>query len=254
MNEKSFDDIRIAKGYANRPWLHKKAIERVYEDTGRSGFCNGLDVGCGAGLSTKALKLICNHVTGTDISPAMVDACKILYPQKDFSFFVNSGDKNRLPEKPYDIVTAAGMINWVDRESFLENMNNIMSKNGLLLIYDFGITDRMCDTAEYTKWYRETYLKNFPKPFRKENIWTQADVGKCFHIIKQISYEMTYSFSLENFVEFMSIQSNVNEKINDGQISEQQAKAWLRETLEPIFKDLNRTLIFKGYSWYLCKA
>ncbi len=65
---------------------------------------------------------------------------------------------------------------------------------------------------------------------------------------------MTYSFSLENFVEFMSIQSNVNEKINDGQISEQQAKAWLRETLEPIFKDLNRTLIFKGYSWYLCKA
>ena len=29
---------------------------------------NGLDVGCGTGLSAKALKLICDKVTETDIS------------------------------------------------------------------------------------------------------------------------------------------------------------------------------------------
>ncbi|MDE6687335.1 MAG: class I SAM-dependent methyltransferase, partial [Lachnospiraceae bacterium] len=42
-------------------------------------FHNGLDVGCGAGLSTRALKLICDSVTGTDISAEMIQTCKETY-------------------------------------------------------------------------------------------------------------------------------------------------------------------------------
>ena len=70
MDNKSFDSKRIALGYAKRPWLHKSVIEQLRTDCNLGGdyrFRNGLDVGCGAGLSTKALKLICDKVTGTDI-------------------------------------------------------------------------------------------------------------------------------------------------------------------------------------------
>ena len=59
MNNKSFDTKRIAEGYANRPWLHKYVIEQIKLDyPTKFNYKNGLDVGCGAGLSTKALKLI----------------------------------------------------------------------------------------------------------------------------------------------------------------------------------------------------
>lgn len=44
----------------------------------------GLDVGCGAGLSTKA-------------------------------------EETSVPVVPYDIITAAGVINWVDKDAFLYN-------------------------------------------------------------------------------------------------------------------------------------
>ena len=51
MDKITFDEKRIAEGYVNRPWLHKKVIERFVSDCEvTSNFRNGLDVGCGAGL------------------------------------------------------------------------------------------------------------------------------------------------------------------------------------------------------------
>ena len=69
MDNKSFDHKRIANGYAkDRPWLHKLVMDKVKSDCALDKpFKNGLDVGCGAGLSTKALKLICDKFKGTDI-------------------------------------------------------------------------------------------------------------------------------------------------------------------------------------------
>ena len=75
MDNKSFDSKRIAEGYAKRPWLHKEVIELARKELGLSPYYkyrNGLDVGCGAGLSTKALGLICEKVTGTDYAASMI--------------------------------------------------------------------------------------------------------------------------------------------------------------------------------------
>ncbi|SFU99260.1 hypothetical protein [Butyrivibrio sp. INlla21] len=57
MDNKAFDSRRIAEGYAKRPWLHKSVMDMLWKDLGLADdhrFKNGLDVGCGAGLSTMA--------------------------------------------------------------------------------------------------------------------------------------------------------------------------------------------------------
>lgn len=252
MDNKSFDHKRIAEGYANRPWLHQQVIARLKEDCKiEQNFQNGLDVGCGAGLSTKALKLICDKVTGTDISSAMIQVCKQLYKDADDCFYVAGAENTKLPVEPYDIVTAAGVINWVDKDLFLKNMDQVMASDGLLTIYDFGITDRMMGSDAYTQWYQQEYLRNFPKPPRKENIWTQADVGEKFLIEGQVTYEMAYDFDMLSFIEFMMIQSNVNVQIEAGKRAETEVRKWMENTLRPIFKDEKQTLIFEGYSWYI---
>ena len=121
MDKITFDEKRIAEGYVNRPWLHKKVIERFVSDCEvTSNFRNGLDVGCGAGLSTKALHLICDRVTGTDISEQMIQVCKEEYKDnKAYTFYRAKAEKTKEPAEKYDIVTAAGMVNWVDRDLFL---------------------------------------------------------------------------------------------------------------------------------------
>ncbi|MBR4356818.1 MAG: hypothetical protein IKQ00_02740 [Butyrivibrio sp.] len=68
---------------------------------------------------------------------------------------------------------------------------------------------------------------------------------------KQINYELIHSFSLDDFIDFMMIQSNVNAKIESGEMVELQVRSWMNDTLSPIFKDREQELVFDGYTWYI---
>lgn len=255
MENKLFDSKRIAEGYLKRPWLHRYVMERIKNDCGVSTkFKNGLDVGCGAGLSTKALKLLCDRVTGTDISEAMIQICKDTYLNACYDFYAAAAEETRIPEELYDIVTAAGVINWVDKDKFLRNMRKIMADGGLLVIYDFGISDQMIGNTRYADWYNNEYLVNFPKPPRKESIWKQDDLITGFVLEKQVTYQMQYEFNMEEFVEFMLIQSNVNVQIEGGDKDTCKVRAWMNETLAPIFEGKSRAVVFNGYNWYIKKV
>lgn len=184
----------------------------------------------------------------------MIGVCNELYKEKEYEFYVVKAEETMIPREKYDIVTAAGVINWVNKERFLENMNRVTVLNGLIVIYDFWITDNMGDgSTAYTAWYNDTYLQRFPKPPRQENIWQQSDLPGNFTMEKQVRYNMTYEFTLENFVDFMMIQSNVNVQIERGQEAEEEVRSWMYETLSPVFQGEIKTLIFTGYNWYIKK-
>lgn len=249
MDNQLFDSKRIASGYANdRPWLHKSIIEQIKVDfADRIPFQNGLDVGCGAGLSTRALKLICNKVTGTDLSEEMVHICENLYNASGFTFYTAKAEETEIPQTPYDIVTAAGVVDWVEKGRFLENMKCVMAENAPLIIYDFWISDKMVGNKAYTDWYQNQYLANFPKPPRNETVWEPNNMQAGFSLIKQTVCEMQYEFDVDSFIRFMMTQTNINSKIESGDMAEVEVHDWMWEMLNPIFQGQRRTLIFDGY-------
>lgn len=249
MDKTLFDSKRIASGYANdRPWLHKSVIEQIQaEFANRIPFENGLDVGCGAGLSTRALELICNKVTGTDISEEMVRICQTQYPASDLIFYAAKAEETEMPQSPYDIVTAAGVVDWVDKDKFLENMKLVMAENAPLILYDFWISDRMLGNPEYTVWFQNQYLANFPKPPRNETLWEQKDILQIFSYAKQTICQMQHEFDMLSFIRFMMTQTNINSKIESGRMTENEVFRWMQETLSPIFQKRRQTLIFDGY-------
>ena len=250
MDNKAFDYKRIAMGYKNRPFLHGQVMDKLQEDIGERQYVNGLDVGCGAGLSTKALKLLCKHVTGTDISNEMIEIAREVCYGADF--FTSQAEEIPIPTHQYDIVTAAGVIQWVEQEAFLKKMQQILEKKGVLAIYDFCISDKMIGKEAYTEWWHQKYLKNFPKPKRNEHVWTNEEVSKYgFQMYKQIKFELTYEFTLSTFIEFMLIQSNVNSKIEGEGQDINTIREWFGESLKEIFEGRPQTLIFEGYSWYI---
>ena len=244
-----FDSKRIANGYANdRPWLHKSVIEQIQiEFADIIPFQNGLDVGCGAGLSTKALKLICDKVTGTDISEEMVHICQTQYAAPEFTFYAAKAEETGTPQTPYDIVTAAGVVDWVDRDKFLENMRLVMAENAPLILYDFWISDRMLGNLAYTDWYQKQYLEKFPKLPRNETLWEQEDIPSIFSYDKQTICQMQHEFDMPSFIRFMMTQTNINSKIESGHMTEEKVLGWMQETLSPIFRERKQTLIFDGY-------
>lgn len=254
MNQKSFDDKRIASGYAkDRPFLHSRVMELLKKDMNiQENFAKGLDVGCGAGLSSKALKMICDRVTGTDISGEMIDVASALYQNPPYDFFQSSAEEIKAPKDTFDIVTAAGVIGWVEEEKFLSNLSKIMKNNGVLIIYDFWITDKMRKNSDYTNWWHQSYLKEFPKPPRKENIWTQGMTAPYgFEIKKQKDCIFEYEFDMESFIRFMMLQSNVNVQIEEKGRAPENIRKWFEQTLSSIFKGERKKLIFEGYYWWL---
>ena len=67
----------------------------------------------------------------------------------------------------------------------------------------------------------------------------------------QINYELIHSFTMDEFIDFIMIQTNVNAKIESGEMAELQVRRWMKDTLSPIFKDKEQELIFAGYTWYI---
>ena len=254
MNNKLFDSKRIAEGYRKRPFLHKQVIEEVQRELNVTQFRNGLDVGCGAGLSTKALKLICDRVTGTDISEEMVFVAREMCPEKEYTFFVSKAEDIPKPDQLYDIVTAAGVVQWVEVGAFLKNINSFLDKGGMMLIYDFWISDKMKGESQYTHWYHNEYLKRFPKPPRNETVWTNKLVQRYgFQMQKQRKLQLEYSFDKEAFIQFMMIQSNVSAKIDGEGQSVEDIRIWFEDSLQEVFSSKERELIFDGYIWYIYK-
>ncbi|MBQ7839801.1 MAG: methyltransferase domain-containing protein [Lachnospiraceae bacterium] len=258
MNEKSFDDRRIAQGYAkDRPYLHGAVMEKIKVDMNLTKpFARGLDVGCGAGLSTKALKSLCGSVCGVDISAEMVAAAQAEYPQPEYRFRQSAAENICMDDagERFDIVTAAGVINWVDEKQFLPNIKKLLNEDGFLLVYDFWISDRMEQSDGYTQWWHNHYLKEYPKPPRKETVWKNEDIQPLgFVIERQENFEICHGFDLDSFVRFMMVQSNVNEQINNGAKTADEIRRDLTETLTPIFEGDKKTLCFDGYYWILKK-
>lgn len=252
MDNKAFDFKRIAQGYKDRPFLHGQVMEQLQKELQVTHFHNGLDVGCGAGLSTKGLKSICDQVTGTDISEEMILVAKEMCSEEGYTFFASAAETTPVSDENYDIVTAAGMVQWVEQDTFLENLHQAMEEDGVLFIYDFWISDQMIDTDSYTDWWHNQYLVNFPRPARKDNIWTKEEVGAHhFTMEKQTTFTLRYEFDKASFIKFMLIQSNVNAKIEGEGQDIETVKAWFEETLEPIFQGQKKTLLFDGYSWYM---
>lgn len=253
MNQNDFDSKRIAEGYKDRPFLHKQVIERFQQEVTDRKFVRGLDIGCGAGLSSRALKMICGQVTGADISAEMVKAAgEMCSDEEGYDFIVSRAEEIPPVEGGYDMASAAGAIQWVEMEPFLRNLRKIMREDGYVLIYDFAISDRMKGNESYTGWWHEAYLKEFPRPFRNESVWTDEDVRKYgFLMLGQERYEMEYEFARDSFLRFMMLQSNVNAKIEGEGRSAEEVRKYLERSLAPVFHKETETLIFTGYSWYM---
>lgn len=253
INTVSFDYRRIAEGYAkDRPFLHGQVMERLTSKL-QGHYQNGLDVGCGAGLSTRALRQVCDRVTGADISAEMVRAASALYTEPAYSFVQAGAEEIEAPPDTYDIVAAAGVINWIDEKRFLPRMAGVMKKDGILLIYDFWISGRMVGEPAFTEWYEKKYLMQFPKPFRKERVWTKEDT-EAFHfaLLCQETYSMEWEMSMEQFVRFMLLQSNVIAQVEEKGRDIEEVRRYFTESVQPYFvSGRKEKLIFDGYSWYL---
>ncbi len=244
---------RIAEGYANhRPYFHPLVIKEIRDQLNlHKKVHHALDVGCGAGLSTKALLDIAETVKGIDKDKEMIAAAKT-HQTKQVTYIHAAAEKLPFKALTFDIITVSGAINWIDRAQFLPEAGRVLRQQGWLIIYDNFITNQMLENQEYMHWYNDQYLIRYPKPPRNETLMTDEEAGRYdFQFIRSEDYSNELHLSYEQFIEYMLTQSNIIRAVDIGYERLSEVRQWMETTLEPIIPRPIGTFICKGYVWYL---
>ena len=247
-----FDSSTVAQGYAeDRPYLHPEIIHKIQDRLQLTHKVRqALDVGCGAGLSTLALKEIAEHIIGVDSSEAMINSAirddRIVYfpyPAEDLPF-----------TQKFDLITLAGAINWIDRRRFFAEASKLLHDDGHIVIYDIYILGMMEEHAQFASWYTHDYLTRYPKPPRDETPITPKEADE-YGIVQVGSedYRSTVKFTLEAYIRYMMTQSNITTTLKTQKETHDQITAWFASALSPFFQNTEKSLVFGGYVWYFTK-
>jgi SAM-dependent methyltransferase len=239
-----YDSERLAAGYAfDRPPIHEQILRSVRLARQAD---QALDVGCGAGLSTAALAPLARQATGLEPIPTMLAHRWTVAPHARFVI----GQAERLPfaARSFDLVTAAGSLNYTDLPSALAEIARVLTRDGTFLLYDFSVGRRSESGDELAGWFA-SFEQRFPWPpgWQPFDVRELPLVGYGLRLLDYTDVETRLPMASDAYLRYMLSEVNVDNAIACGACSAEEARDWCRETLEAVFADGEVTVIIPGY-------
>lgn len=241
----------MAAGYATaRPPVHAIVLDKV-----RQAYCGGmqprraLDIGCGSGLSTRPLTSIAETCVGLEPSVQMLKFARTLVPGARFV----AGVAEVLPfrEGSFDLMTAAGSLNYVSLNRFFPEALRVLDRTGRLVVYDYPAGRNFHSSEDLDLWFGH-FRARYPKP-RSEALKLTPDILERivvgFRLGPHEYFETCIRMTWEAYAAYMMTETNVAKAIREGE-REEAIRGWLDETLPPVFGGRERDIVFRGY--YAC--
>ncbi len=212
-----------------------------------------LDVGCGTGLSTTALKEIAEQIVGVDASQAMIARAP---KDSSIQYCVAAAEELPFSECEFDLMTLSSAFHWLDRGKFCAEAHRVLRPEGWLIVYDNYFSAQMKENADFQAWHRDVCLAKYPSPTRASVLFTSENSERQgFRLIHQEYYENIISFSVEELVDYLMTQSNVIARVEGGTEDIGEVRLWLMKNIRPLFRGLEEArFLFIGPIWYLQNA
>jgi SAM-dependent methyltransferase len=235
-----YDSERLASAYAfDRPPIHEQILRsaRLAWQADQA-----LDVGCGAGLSTAALAPLARQVIGLEPIPTMLAHRRIVAPRARFVI----GQVERLPfaAGSFDLVTAAGSLNYADLPPALAEIARVLTRDGTFLLYDFSAGRRSLSGDELAGWFA-SFEQRFPWPPG----WQPFDVRQLplvaygLRLLDYADVEARLPMTFDAYLRYMLSEVNVDNAIARGAYSAEEARDWCQGTLKAVFADGEVTVV-----------
>ena len=245
-----YKSSRLAYGYAyHRPLVHAGIIERVREQLGlKTKLSRALDIGCGAGLSTAALQPLANEVIG--IEPIIEMLAHREAVTTTAQFVIAKAEQLPFADHSFELMTAAGALNYADLDQFFPEAVRVLTPNGMLVIYDFSEGRRLVNDPRLEDWYA-TFKQRYPAPsgyaLDVETL-NYNRYGLKLHAYE--IHEVAVPMTLNSYLQYALSETSVELAISHG-TPEAEIHNWCHSTLSTIFDETPRDVLFDAYIAYV---
>lgn len=241
----------MAEGYASfRPPLHKLILERVARALPLPAKVDlALDVGCGAGLSTKALEAFARGAVGIDPAASMGAAFSRTAPRTHF--VVAAAEAIPIRASAVDVITAAGSLNYTDIVRFFAEAKRVLVPGGVVVVYDFSPGRSFRASAALDTWFSE-FIRRYPWPPSEAAALDPERLRAMDHGFQfqgSDRFEIEIRLTPEFYLGYMMTETNVAYAVRNG-IPEAEIQSWCAATLAPVWTGEPREVLFHGY--YAC--
>lgn len=228
----------MARGYAAaRPPLHRPIVLRAWNAIGVS--TRALDVGCGAGLSTMALRESVAQPVGIEPAVAM------LRWATGADYAAARAESLPFPAGAFDLLTAAGSLNYVaDLAAFFGEAQRVLRPGGAILVYDF-------ESPMLGDW-QQGFHARYPNPPSERRLLDPerlASLDPRFTLASHEHFQIPLALDAKFYVNYQMSEANVAAAVRRGTAMEE-VRAWLESTLT---WSGQREVFFPGY-WAVLRA
>jgi SAM-dependent methyltransferase len=245
-----YDGPRIAAGYAfGRPPVHPRIVQVIAGHLGIvAPLGRALDVGCGAGVSTAALEPLARTCVGVEPVHAMLAHRAEVAPRG--LFVVGRAERLPFADRSFELITAAGSINYTERDRFLPEAARLLAPRGVLVVYDFSAGCRLHGSHLLRAW-RAAFEQRYPSPPGYALEVRTLDFER-FGLRLDLCEEMDVSvpMTLDSYLRYAMSETNVELAIVAG-VRQEDIEAWCRRTLDPVFGRGSRDVLFDAYAAYV---
>jgi SAM-dependent methyltransferase len=240
-----FGTKEMAEGYATkRPAVHGRFLQAVWPYVPKPAL-RAVDVGCGAGLSTRPLRGFVRHCIGLEPAQAMLPWARQVAPNCDF--VAGAAEALPFPAACVDLITAAGSLNYVDLDRFFAETKRVLTQEGVLAIYDFSTARQFRGHAGLPEWFAH-FEQRYPWPPSEGRVLDREVLTRWGSGLRVVHQELHVGEILTRkaYVEYLLTETNVAYAVRRGTTLEE-VRAWCHETLKPIWRTRERELVFTGY-------
>lgn len=234
-----FASAEMARGYAAaRPQVHGLILADAWRTLGVDRVAGrALDVGCGSGISTRALQPVCAKCVGVEPAVTMVQIAGAVAPGA--AFVAGAAEQLPFADSSFELITAAGSLNYCDVERAFPELLRVLAGGGRLVVYDFSPGRRMRGSAALEEWFAEFQRRYPPAPAGPAlppglagGRWTE--------------FEGALELDAEFYARYMMTETSVAQAVREG-ADLAAIRAWIEASLRPVFAGRPREVIFEGY-------
>ncbi|MBS1794278.1 MAG: class I SAM-dependent methyltransferase [Acidobacteria bacterium] len=246
-----FHASTAARRYARgRPRFHAFAVERIArfleieKPLGRA-----LDVGCGTGLSTRALRAIAERAAGVDLSVEMLAQAE---RTENVEYAAASAERLPFGAGVFDLITISQAIHWLDREKFFDEAGRVLKPGAPVVAYDNYFQGRMTGEPRFEQWYRGEFLVDFPVPPRGRREFARTSERAADFVLFHEEFNANaLEFTARSLVDYLVTITNVIARVENGGASIDEVYERILTGIEPFFGGRPKMLEFVGPIWFL---